>query len=114
MKIRIKGISVPIDVNDIEDPNLLGESLRDLFFGTEKGRGCYENFEVEPGVEYLGEERDPTDYTDPEYAVVYKTYQFENIKMMYYWDGDGTLIFILGDRTLMNNDCKKNYIWDFV
>ena len=118
MKIKIKGISVPIDVNNIEDPNLLGESLRNLFFGTEKGVGCYQNFQTEPGIEYLGEEKDPTDFADneydTEYDTVYKTYQFESIKMMYHWDGDGTLIFILGDKTLMNTDCKKAHCWEFV
>jgi hypothetical protein len=108
MKIKVKGISCPVDINDVEDVNLLGESLRDLFFGTEKGKGCYHNFEVQPNVKSLGYAR-----VMPESDELYKIYHYENIKMMYHWDGDGTLIFVLENgKTLVNTDCKKEHIWN--
>ncbi len=34
------------------------------------------------------------------------------IECRYYWDGDGTLIFILpGGKYLINTDCKKDHDW---
>jgi hypothetical protein len=32
----------------------------------------------------------------------------------WFWDGDGTLLFKVEDIYLVNNDCKKDYVWEFV
>lgn len=100
------------------DPDAVGEFLRDQFFvqwenGKRKGTGCYSTFELQPDVTVLPKE--PVD-DDPDmyYDVALKNVQGEQIKMRYYWDGDGLLQFIFEDGVVLeNDDCKKDYGWEW-
>ena len=38
-----------------------------------------------------------------------------DLYMGYYWDGDGSLLFIdKKKRKFLNTDCKKDYVWDIL
>lgn len=130
--MRIRSTYLEVKMN-IEIENLsadnAGELLREMFYDPKLGYGCYMNFEVRPEVEKLPNTPIPwfdfsvccegndkpdliTDRVDPECGEVYQTYQLNDIKMMYHWDGDGELIFILpSGKVLANNDCKKDRYW---
>jgi hypothetical protein len=101
-------------ISSIQEPNykdeltnFCGESLRHLFF-SDKGFGCYDNFELREGVRSLPEhynEEDEETWTRAE---------IDGIFMEYHWDGDGTLTFIVPTiGTFMNDDCKKPHNWNF-
>lgn len=102
------------------NPNTVGEYLRDIFFDTKGGTlyGCYTTFDVRSEVNSLPPE--PVIYFDGEQEFedednVWTVYEFLGIKMRYYWDGDGTLEFILRDgRHLSNDDCKKSNRWEWI
>jgi len=99
------------------DPNTIGEYLRNVFFDQTKGKGCYDSFDVTENTLTL-----PTQLVDPEYDsittwnIFQKDVNFndkvEKVIMRYYWDGDGTLEFIFDDNSsVLNTDCKKTYNW---
>lgn len=102
-------MQITIDTNEIQDTNALGEILRDAFFD-QRGYaevGCYTTFDLREDVEFLG-------YTtyDGEKCPVY---QKQDIKMTFYWDGDGTLAFRFPDGSLLeNSDCKKDHEWRWI
>lgn len=95
-------------VNPERNPNEIGEILRSEFFtdAEKDGFGCYENFNLQPLVKELPDEiMDEDKWTCATHL---------NIKMMYHWDGDGTLIFVFADGScLVNTDCKKDYNWEY-
>ena len=43
-----------------------------------------------------------------------KLFSDGKIHLGWYWEGDGTLIFIEGDKMAINTDCKCDYYWDWV
>lgn len=123
-----------IDARD--NPNLVGEHLRHLFFdqnriGPNYTLGCYSTFKLRENVVELPKQPVPewgiASY-DAEKPIVVNDDSCENrftcaeletlggkIKMLYYWDGDGFLSFILPDGSyLYNSDCKKDYRWELV
>lgn len=111
----------------------VGELLRGLTF-VGGGYGCYENFDVRPdAVEWDSAKRrrfwlnlgySEADHSYDQAAECADmgsgyTWRLGNIQVdvCWYWDGDGTLAFILSDgpqpfRILVNNDCKKDYRWE--
>lgn len=114
-----------------QNPNLIGELLRDKFFAQDRigpnySFGCYSTFEYRKGVEILSQEPVPEyrlDEEDNEAAKLfsdekcdyfYNVAKLEEITCKWYWDGDGTLLFVFPDgSTLENSDCKKDYNWNF-
>jgi hypothetical protein len=106
--------NIEIDT-ETSDPDTLGECLRNMFFAEEwswygpwssgkyRKLGCYSTFEVAPGVEELPQRG------------AWSCFRHSNgIEMRYFWDGDGSLAFILPDgRVLINTDCKKTYDWRY-
>ena len=90
--------------------NLLGELLRNAFFDQTDGTGCYESFTLRPDVKKLG--NFPVAY-DPEFYWTHaeRMYLSTLVTMLYYWDGDGVLVFILPNAVLLNTSCKKDYNW---
>jgi hypothetical protein len=107
---------VSTDTSEIKDPNKFGELLREYFFTKDKGRGCYQNFELEPFMikgavtPYVQSFFGDCDSTIHFYA----TRDNLNIWCAYQWDGDGSLIVCDGERIAVNHDCKKDYNWRFV
>lgn len=93
-----------------QDPNIIGEILRDKFFYQDKNSGklgCYNTFELRPEVKEFPSSEDD--------GITYHSAQLDDVYMVWSWDGDGCLDFTLGKngKTLLNNDCKKsgNWIW---
>jgi hypothetical protein len=100
------------------NPNAVGEFLRDIFFYQSKGEyGCYTTFDVRAFVNPLPDEEIEgiEDYIEAPDNLHWTVYEYNGIKMRYYWDGDGTLEFILSDdRILSNTDCKKSHNWEWI
>ena len=121
-------IQVPVPVVG-SDPNVLGETLRDLTFVG--GYGCYESFDVRAdAVELPHEEAEQFFWpgngeddnwwgdvaTDQHFGYRYE-HQGLTIECFWYWDGDGDLAFRVSKdgrvlRAIENTDCKKGYRWE--
>lgn len=113
----------------INNPDVLGELLRDLAFKPVRRKdntlelGCYNHFEVkdewkafklsnvEDKIQKVMCDELGFDVLESQSFTIY-SHSAENIFMTYFWDGDGTLLFILPNGTVCSNqDCKKNYNW---
>ena len=127
--------SFNIQINAKDNPNLVGEYLRHLFFkqdrvGPNYTFGCYSTFDLRENVVERPKQPVPEwgHSDDPDKLITFADetceYHFTcaelesidgTIKMLYYWDGDGFLSFILPDGSyLYNDDCKKDYGWKIV
>jgi len=99
------------------DHDIVGEYLREKFFGVEKGLGCYRNFDFAPQVDsHLLQENNCPEHLlevlEEGVGVVRGFDQDTQITCYYYWSGDGYLEFELDNGTrLYNCDCKKTYGW---
>lgn len=116
-----------IDTQKIDDPNLFGEIIREYAFTEEYG--CYSCFDligefkpVQDGFDIQGrlqmalgihKTQDEQGLDNDELRE--KAHYFSNgkIHIGWYWDGDGTLAIIEGNRCAVNNDCKKDYGWEW-
>jgi len=110
----------------VKDPNVLGEALLDYTFVGD-GRGCYSNFDLRPSFrrytagkdmfceEFLGCSDYPDGYCEEDIENI-KSYIDPEIDLtvIYHWDGDGHLIFKLGDIVIENDDIKKSHNWRFL
>ncbi len=124
-----------IDLNKIESPNILGELLRHLVFVPKNEYGCYHTFELEEEfieIDPLSEEGkrpcemlfgryNGSDYEEEIYPLKEevgdmrpKIFKKDDITVAWYWDRDGTLYFKFGDKEIINNDCKKDYEWEWI
>ena len=119
-----------INIDPELNPDAVGEYLRSKFFDeksrpygdghTYKETGCYDTFDwqkdVTPmdmtsvdtsnslGDDDLGWTRGSKLISTDDIPVI--------IECWYYWDGDGTLGFLLPDgQFLCNTDCKKDHGW---
>lgn len=109
MKNPLSELLLPI----INDPNCLGEVLRDKFFAQirtgdifKQTFGCYDCFEYRNDVISL------PDILDENLECSWHCAKLDDIEMRYYWDGDGTLEFIFPNGDILSNDdCKKNNRW---
>jgi hypothetical protein len=110
-----------------------GELLRDFVFDQSNGEtGCYSTFnlnyrafvkldkdnpKIQKFYEYLigkpfeGESYYGYVYEDMKKSV--QAYECLEVIVMWYWDGDGTLLIYSKEDKLMflNEDCKKDYTW---
>ena len=127
-QIREQKLAKIILAQALEDADVLGEALMKYAF-VGRGRGCYSNFELRSSFrlweagkdkfaddlcgfwpkeledqEYRDEKARISSYLDPELDLV----------VVWLWDGDGHLIFKLGDVALENTDIKKSYGWRFI
>lgn len=129
-----------VELTTEKDPNKFGEALRDYcFIGNCMQTGCYSTFdlikgfeEVKSGYIYeevfqeiapefkdslkvyiyeLKEEECYMEYYDGENIIRTKFEEPFIIILAYYWDGDGTLYFRWNNRSVINFDCKKDYVW---
>lgn len=114
-------MKIDIDIDHLKDFNPIGELLRALTFKDKDG--CYKNFKVNDTFHQINN-------THPEYINLYNKLDIleqhyleeENIipicytntlwTVMWYWDGDGTLLFNIQNLTIINDDCKKTYGWE--
>jgi len=125
-QITLSKITHMICDHVFEDANILGEVLlRYTFVG--EGRGCYSNFDLRPSFrlytagkdmfceELLGCSDSPDGYYEEDIENI-KSYIDPEIDLavIYHWDGDGHLIFKLGDIIIENDDIKKSHNWRFV
>ena len=115
-KLEVDVHSLPADV--------VGEMCRALFWPPKKefDFGCYSNFEYGEDVVAFPTvlESAETDLKDNEdfgsmHDIVWNRAKWKGlIECRWFWDGDGTLIFIFPDgSSLENSDCKKDYGWYF-
>jgi hypothetical protein len=124
--------NLSIDAKD--NPNLVGEHLRHLFFdqnriGPDYTLGCYSTFKLRENVVELPKQPVPEwDINFGDGAKLKCDETCENsfacaeletlggkIKMLYHWSHDGFLSFVLPDGScLYNSDCKKDYCWKLV
>lgn len=118
-----------INTQTEEDPNVVGEVFREYTFVGE-GTGCYSNFTLRESFEPLEYKDIPqhvhelvgggiiteNEYDRRAYASRVQMYKcnLSDIIVVWFWDGDGTLYFREGDVEVLNDDCKKNYTWEFV
>ena len=116
-----------INTQAITDANLFGEIFREYAFKDEGG--CYSCFDlidefkpVTPGYDIEGrlqmalgihviQDREDYPHDLRDRAQLYTN---ETIHIGWYWDGDGCLAVIEGDRVAVNPDCKKDYTWEWV
>lgn len=118
------------DTQKMEDANDFGEALREYCFLPSNGGiyGCYSTFKLRPefkkfnptedilsillGHNYRGNEY----YSGNEVVKIEQNSCFSNgnVIVAWYWDGDGTLYFREGKKAAFNNDCKKDYCWEWV
>jgi len=114
-----------ITVNPKGSPNEVGELLRREFFkeeyetfGGEKYRklGCYSTFELAEGVVDLGTAPLDNDWgANIKVHSAKKIIDGQEIRMEYWWDGDGDLSFYFPDGSMLSNtDCKKTNNWEYV
>ena len=111
----------------LEDPNVLGEALLKYSFVGE-GRGCYNNFELRPSFRLFSSGKNGfADHFLGE-GDLYDTYEYSQeidrissyldaeieLAVAWLWDGDGHLIFQLGEVMLENTDIKKSNNWRFI
>jgi len=127
-----------------KDPNKIGEALRHWsFVGRNGERGCYSTFQLSDffvkleGATLLKKEYKkyfdradsvcyPCDDINlncfiadfPAFKDKYFNIPFLKIILAWKWDGDGCLYFrVIGngkDIEVINDDCKKDYEWEFV
>jgi len=131
-----------IEIDPEVNPDAVGEYLRSAFFDEQvtqkigdheyKETGCYSTFEWQEDVEKLDPiqvcmedsvEGAPAEdgpfplftwtrgkkLVGPVYPVSNKCVEIE---CRWFWDGDGTLVFVLPDgQYLANTDCKKDHGW---
>ncbi len=106
-------------------PDLAGEVLRSYAF-TDEGFGLYINNNVNsswqevksgPVLLDLLDKYDnflPEDWTEYNYGIKYFFYWInasDKIEMIFWTDGDATLIFNDCGRVLVNSDAKKSHGW---
>lgn len=133
-----------VNVWEETDPNKIGEALLHWsFVGRNGQRGCYETFELPKFFEPINagnqlkkeynkyfERADSLIYPEEEIKLNIFIYDQQEVKDEYFyvepmklivawrWDGDGSLYFrLIGkekDIEVINNDCKKDYEWEFV
>lgn len=120
-------MKIVTDTATVEDANTFGELLRDYCFVPDKygnSLGCYSTFDLRssflavplpPDVErFLLGEPDPEWSNREEGLKSVSCYSDGNILVAWFWDGDGTLYFREGNRAVINDDCKKDYVWKWV
>jgi hypothetical protein len=130
-----------IDTQQTDDPNTFGEVLRELCFAKEYG--CYSCFDLVEGFRKVEDgsniqsklwmalechplqQQDAEDREDEQSYKDWVTYLFEDtrdraklftngsVHIGWHWDGDGTLVFIEGDKCAVNTDCKKSNRWEW-
>lgn len=117
-------MSFTLDLNEIRDPNTVGEVLRDWSF--KDSFGCYSCFDLIYGFEnvkinewYLEKPlklfAPNEEYRQEIKSRVHLHYHKErDVLIAWYWDGDGELYFNAGGIEVYNRDCKKDYTWEFV
>ena len=112
------------DTQKMHDANEFGEALREYCFVPEGKRGCYETFDLREefkpikktcGVaktllKHLGLTNECTcngEHFNP------GLYSNGTIHIGWYWDGDGILCIIEGNKIIVNSDCKTDYCWEW-
>lgn len=142
MKILIPCKWETVDLLTEQDPNQFGEALREYcFVGNCEQTGCYSTFKLIPQLKKFTkgkiyqeakevihpentlfvyhlkiEEKDCwIHYDDPE-GKPNKMKMCEPIEVVcaWEWDGDGTLYFRFNNRKVINTDCKKDYVWEWI
>lgn len=130
---------IKLDTQKIENPDQFGELFRKICFKEEMG--CYSCFELTDDfnkissdsaeglklIKVLGlaEEPDSGDISPEDLAWMENSllerlekaknnlYSNGTILIGWYWDGDGSLAIIEGNKAVVNHDCKKDYTWDW-
>ena len=113
----------------MEDSNRFGEALRNYcFIPDECGgtTGCYSTFKLRP--EFKPIKKDSKKWKklfnlivgecDKEYIAEVrdriKMFSDGNIHLAWYWDGDGSILIVEGDKGVINTDAKCDYTWEWV
>jgi hypothetical protein len=109
-------LNMKIKLSSIKNDCILGEVLRDISF--KKYLGCYSCFELEKGFKEIPESsndvliaKEVMNYTGKVQFHAYKNSKL-NLKIFWFWDGDGILLFELDGKMLINSDCKSIYDWE--
>jgi hypothetical protein len=107
--------------------NFYGEELRRKSFVGE-GLGCYANFEIHNDYIEVANDFAKSMYLPYFLDMYYLSLNIQeifdclqlvklyinygsNTVMAYYWDGDGSLLFITPHYAIINRDCKKINNW---
>ena len=104
------------------DPEFFGEFMRKRCFKAELGG--YECFDLVKGFRkqdaknkkwhnYVSYMVDPDDDQYVEECSIYYNKQMDTV-IAWHWDSDGTLIITSFGKTVVNDDCKKCYGWEFI
>lgn len=137
-------MKLTIDTDLLDDPNHFGELLRNYCFIPDKfggTTGCYSTFDLKPEFKKLegiaakfhvkaflrsksfwGSDFESANISDEfkqQQTEVYErflqnVYSNGDIVLFWAWDGDGSLIIKTGTKCAYNNDCKKDYVWEWV
>jgi hypothetical protein len=117
-------------IDKISNPQVLGELLREVSFqpllDNQKNRllGCYDHFEVRQewkkvsfqdisqSIQELISESLSIDSNELTHVSIYRNV-FDNMYMVYFWESDGILMYILPDNTfVINTNCKNSSTWE--
>jgi len=110
-------ILVEIDT-ERDDAVTVGEVLRGKFWDQSTGMlGCYSTFTYNKDVTVLPDrvEKYPEDPNYGSQDITWHRAEWNGVVCEWYWDGDGTVRFILPAEglALINSDCKKPSYWEW-
>jgi len=119
-------------ITSTSNPNVFGEFIRDFAFVKHKEYdfGCYSTFDLQPDFEPIEKESkqgkkilrllgwdDLDSYGEDIAEEIWKgssLYTDGIFVVAWYWDGDGTLLVGCDDEFAINDDCKKDYNWEWI
>jgi hypothetical protein len=111
----MKTFTKTLTFNPKDNPNIVGEILRDMFFDQSRGLGCYSSFTLKENVVDLPLEKIDRPYAAKEEEdLFWKKATTDGVVMRYFWCSVGVLEFIFEDGSSLKNwDCKKDYLWEY-
>jgi len=114
------------NISSTANLNVLGEALRDYAFikHNEHDYGCYSTFDLLPEFVSVSDVAQREKYLkllhgkkalkcDRDWceSVTEIFSDGDSITVAWYWDGDGTLLFEIDSKIIINDDCKKDNRW---
>lgn len=108
----------PINLRRVRSSNALGELFRSYAFDCDETEvGCYSCFDLAESFEKIKDKgilKDISELLGLDEGEHFEASQDKEsgLVVAWFWEGDGTLLFIYDEIVVCNTDCKKNYGWE--